>query len=100
MAPTLLEADRATRAQFVDVLVALARPELGDRVLGAGPVALEAVAAGQRQYTAPFSCTRPAPPGAAALNVGVRLRPLLDSSIVPGAACRTMARSFFGGLSG
>lgn len=83
MARTLLEPDRVTRAQFLDVLGALARPELGDRVLGAGPVALEAVAAGQRQYTAPFSSARAAaPPGAAALNVGVRLRPLLDASIV------------------
>src|SRR5512143_982609 len=50
MARTLLEADRAARAQFVDVLVTLAWPELSDRILRTGAeaaVALEAVAAGQ-----------------------------------------------------
>src|SRR6266511_1179736 len=98
MARTLLEADGATRAQFVDALVALARPELGDRVLGAGPVALEAVAAGQRQYTASFSC-RPCATwcGGAECRRAAAAAARLQYSTT-GLACRTMARSFFGGL--
>src|SRR5512132_9997 len=92
VARTLLEADRAARAQVVDVLVAFTGPELGDRVLGAGTVAavaLEAVAA--RQATPRLvdgflllqTLHHLLEAGAAALHVGVGLGPLLDAGVVP-----------------
>src|SRR5512132_584271 len=92
VARTLLEADRAARAQVVDVLVAFTGPELGDRVLGAGTVAavtLKAVAAGKAalRLVDGFLIVQPMhhlfESGAAPLHLRTRLRPLPDVGVVP-----------------
>src|SRR5512147_2540717 len=92
MARTLLEADRAARAQIVEILIAFPRPELGDRVLrtrAEAAVALEAVAAGQAAlgFVNCFLFVQPVhhlfERGAALLHLRTRLRTLADIGVVP-----------------